>query len=134
MNFADYVKLITEDNKYPRYIKIEVTESIDKLFPEKDSDLQMFKMKTMSGKMFSDFTEKVYKLAKSHNEKVFEDVNSATGWNADTERTTTDKDIKAGNFKFVVYATVKNEKTENKLLDYARKNFSKFEVTDNTEF
>lgn len=133
MSFYNYIKLITEDNKYPRYIKVSMICDLGPLFKDDDTFHAVMKKMT-SGKETSDFVDRAHPVIKSAIEDHFENANKATNWMADTSNETTDKDIRNGKYVFSIYANVKNEKIETKLLDYARKNSSKFEVTDKHEF
>ena len=133
MSFYNYIKLITEDNKYPRYVRITVTCDLDPLFKD-DTQFKAVMKKMTSGKETSDFVDKAKPIIKSAIEDHFEKANKATNWMADTSNDTTDKDIRNGKYLFSIYASLKNEKIETKLLDYVRSNSSKFEVADTHEF
>jgi hypothetical protein len=132
MRIHDYIKLISEESKFPIGVKIEVICNLEPIMKSDRAYWDVINQMT-TGKGVSDFIDRARPKIKEAIEDHFEQANKLTNWLADTQNTTTEKDIRNGRYVFNIYANIKNKQVETKLLDYVRKISSKFEVTDNYE-
>lgn len=133
MKLHEYIKLVTEDNKYPRYVRISVTCDLKPVMKD-DHMYDHIMSKMSSGKAITEFIDRARPKIKFAIEEHFEQANKLTNWLADTENLSTEKDIRNGKYVFNIYANIKSSKIETRLLDYVRKISSEFEVTDTHEF
>lgn len=132
MRIHDYIKLISEESKFPMGVKIEVTCNLEPIMKLDRAYWDVINQMT-TGKGVTDFIDRARPKIKEAIENHFEQANKLTNWLADTQNISTEKDIRNGRYVFNIYANLKNKQVETKLLDYVRKISFKFEVTDNYE-
>jgi hypothetical protein len=92
MRIHDYIKLISEESKFPIGVKIEVICNLEPIMKSDRAYWDVINQMT-TGKGVSDFIDRARPKIKEAIEDHFEQANKLTNWLADTQNTTTEKDI-----------------------------------------